>query len=296
MDDYSTNLNNLNSDDSEKQIAGLAFFAACDETMLSDEAVGRLVKLAESAPKHISNIAASIISRSLSSKEHKVVAAPLMYKLQNAPSNEISIRELDWATKLNNPAFKKALEVYLERCDEPRHISWLVKNLPKAYPDLTMLPLLTSFLTYGDDRIVGNTIEGLENINDPAVVSIFAQMLGHASARVRSMAAEALSRVHHEKASKALAAMLQRHKDPGTIKSACYAIRQMQDSDLTELLIPLLHYPETRDEAAQTIAHLSLQKINALFFHKAIRNSHDIQKLLASSVIDLLQKSFVSEK
>lgn len=289
MDDYSINLKNLNSADQEKQLAGLAFFAACNEKMLNNETVDRLVYLAENAPRHISNVAASIISQSLSNRQHNFIAAPLLHKLQHGKESEISLHELEWATKLNLPAFKQVLEEYLDRCTEVKHISWLVKNLPRAYPDPQQIPVLTSFLTYGDERVVSNAIEGLECIKDPTVISIFAQMIGHASSRVKSMAAEALSRANPEKAYNALAIMLQHPENKEVIKAACFAIRQMKGRDFTELLLPLLHYDATQEEAASTIAVILLEKTTVLFEHKELLSRENLKSIISSAMIANLQ-------
>lgn len=290
MDDYSVNLGYLNSSEPEKQLAGLAFFAACEEAVMTNEAVNRLVFLAANAPRHIANVASSIISQSLANRQQNFIAAPLLHKLKNGRESEISLHELEWATKLNTVSFKKALEEYLDRCTEAKHVSWLVKHLPRAYPDPQQIPLLTSFLTYGDDRIVSNTIEGLEYIKDPMVISIFTQMLGHASARVRSTASEALSRANPEKAYHALTIMLQHPENTEAIRAACFAIRQMKDRDFTELLLPLLQHEAVREEAAGTIAQQILARVSGLFEHKVLKNRDDLKSLIAGAMIANLQK------
>ncbi|HNS10791.1 MAG TPA: HEAT repeat domain-containing protein [Candidatus Ozemobacteraceae bacterium] len=290
MDDLSHHLNFLNSDEPEKQLDGLAFFAACDSSMLTGEVINRLVFLAEHAPRHISNVASSIISQSLANRQHNFVAAPLLHKLKTAKENEISLHELEWATRLNTISFKIALEEYLDRCTEEKHISWLVKNLPKAYPDPEQISLLTSFLTYGDDRIVSNTIEGLENIKDPTVVSIFAQMLSHASPRVRSTAAGALARVNPEKAWQALTRMLENPEQTGRVKAACHAIRQLRNRDFAELLIPLLQHNAVCEDAASTLAVLLLEKTRLVFDHRLLKNRPDLKEKVAAAMIENLQK------
>ncbi len=292
MDDYSLHLNLLNSTDPEKQLAGLAYFAACDNSLLTIEAINRLVQLAEKAPRHVANVASSIISQSLVAKQHNNFAVALLHKLKTATESEISLQELEWATKSNSETFQKALEQYLDRCTEVNHISWLVKYLPRTYPDPDMIPLLTSFLTYGDDRVVSNTIEGLEQIKDPTVISIFAQMLGHASPRVRSTAAGALSRANPERAYKALTLMLQNPENTGKVKSACHAVRQLKNRDFTELLLPLLQHEAIREDAAGTLAILLLEKADTAFEHRIFKNRHDLKAVLARALVNNLQKYF----
>lgn len=290
MDDYSLHLNLLHSKDPEKQLDGLAFFAACESDVLTDEAVNQLVFLAEHAPRHVSNVASSIISQSLANRQHNFIAAPLLHKLKNASESEIALHELEWATKLDSIAFKVALEEYLDRCSDENHISWLVKKLPLAYPDPEQIPLLTSFLTYGDDRIVSNAIEGLESIKDPTVISIFAQMLSHASARVRSTAATALARANPEKAYQALATMLKNPANTDKIKAACHAIRQLKNRDFTELLLPLLQHETVQQDVASTIATLALEKTSSLFGHRLFKNRRDLKAVVANAIIENLQK------
>ena len=99
MDDYGLHLGLLNSSDPEKQLAGLAFFAACDSSMLTVEAIDRMVQLAEKAPRHVANVATSIISQSLINKQQNNFAVPLLHKLKTAPESEISLQELEWAAK-----------------------------------------------------------------------------------------------------------------------------------------------------------------------------------------------------
>ena len=290
MDDYSRNFSFLNSEDPEKQLDGLAYFAACDSAMLTAEAVNRMVFLAEHAPKHIANVASSIIAQSLANRQHNFIAAPLLHKLKTARESEIALHELDWATRLDTVAFKKALELYLDRCTDEKHISWLVKNLPRAYPDADQIPLLTHFLTFGDERIVSNTIEGLEHIKDPTVVSLFAQMLSHASPRVRSTAAGALARTNPDRALKALEIMLKNPDDIATIKAACHAIRQLKHRDFAELLLPLLEFEKIKHEAASTLAALLLEETEVLFEHRLLKEHNDRKELLAMAMIESLQK------
>lgn len=290
MDDHSLHLSYLKSDEPEQQLAGLAFFAACDSSMLATETVNRLVFLAEHAPRQIAHVASSIISQSLANRQHNFIAAPLLHKLKTARDSEIALHELEWATRLDTIAFKQVLQEYLDRCVEVNHISWLVKHLPRAYPDPEQIPLLTSFLTYGDDRVVSNTIEGLENIKDPTVISIFAQMLGHASPRVRSTAAGALSRANPEKACQALIIMLQNPENTVKVKAACHAIRQLKNPDFAELLLPLLQHEEIREDAASTLAVLLLEKANSLFEHRMLKNRKDLKAVISGAIIAELQK------
>jgi len=290
MDDYSFNLACIESADPDKQIAGLAFFAVCNDSLLTDTAVNRLIYLAENGQKNVAEIAASVISSAVSRREREAVTSRLLKKLKKASETDITIRDLELAVKIRVEEMKTALEGYLDRCSEPRHISWLVKNLPREFPDPDQVPLLKSFLTYGDDRIVSNTIEGLEFINEPGLVGVFAQMLSHASHRVRSVAAAAISRADPENARKILFGMLHQPDRIDSIKAACHAIRHLAGKDFTDLVIPLLANEKTRDEAAKTVAWLAFRKIENIFDNDVFKNRHETKARVTASLIELLRE------
>lgn len=290
MDDYSVHLICLDSADTDRQLAGLAYFAACDDHLLTDEAMHKLVYLAEHGEKHVSDVAASIISQVVGRREQTALKQLLLRKLQKGNESQLNLRDLEWCAKLQTPELKKALEDYLERCFEPNHISWLVKNLPKFYPDPEQLSLLKSFLAYGDDRIVSNAIEGIESLNDPDNVSLFSRMLAHASPRVRSVAAEAIARVNPDTARKALSDMLKQSEQLESVKAACFAIRQIPNRDFLDLALPLLKNRKLRDEAAKTVASLALKQILSLFNHEVFEQHAELRARVAASIIELLRE------
>ncbi len=290
MDDYSANLICLDSADTDRQLAGLAYFAACDDHLLTDEAMNKLIYLAEKGQKHVSDVASSIISQAVGRREQKALKQLLLKKLQQGNESQVSLRDLEWCAKLQTKELKRALEDYLERCFEPNHISWLVKNLPRFYPDPEQLSLLKSFLTYGDDRIVSNTIEGIEALNAPDNVSLFSRMLSHASPRVRSVAAEAIARVNPETARKALADMLNHPDHIESVKAACHAIRHLPDREFLDLTLPLLRNRKVRDEAAKTVASLALKRILGLFEHEVFNRHTELRARVAGSIIELLRE------
>lgn len=288
MDDFSFNLACLDSDDAERQLAGLAFFAACDDSLLTDEAIKKLIYLTENAQKHIAVIATSIISQATVNREKETVVEQVLKKLKSG--KDIALRDLEWAVSTKSAVMKKALERYLDGCSEPKHISWLVKNLPQTYPDPQQIPLLKSFLTYGDDRIVSNTIEGLEYLNEPELLAVFVHMLNHASHRVRSVAAGAISRANPEKARNILFSMLQQPKKIEAIKAACHAIKHVAGSDFLDLIMPLLNNKNTRNEAAKTTAWIAFQQINRIFDHEVFKNQGEIKASVAAAIIELLRE------
>ncbi|MBU1106364.1 MAG: HEAT repeat domain-containing protein [Candidatus Riflebacteria bacterium] len=290
MDDYSFNLTCLDSADTDRQLAGLAYFAACDDHLLTDEATNKLIYLAENGQRHVSDIATSIISQTVGRREQTALKQLMLKKLQKGNESQVTLRDLDLCGKLQTKELKIALEDYLERCFEPNHISWLVKNLPKFYPDPEQFALLKSFLAYGDDRIVSNAIEGIEVLNIPDNVSLFSRMLSHASPRVRSVAAEAIARISPETARKALTDMLNRPEQVESVKAACYAIRHLPDHEFLDLALPLLSNRKVRDEAAKTVASLALKKILSLFDHEVFSKHAELRARVASSIIELLRE------
>ncbi len=290
MDDYSENIELLDADDSDLQLAGLAFFAACDESLLTDKAISKLIELAETAQNHVADIASSIISQAVSRREREAVSMRLKKKLFSPSASEIAMRDLEWAVKIKSDEMKAGLEKYLDRCTDPAHISWLVKNLPQAYPDPQQIPLLKSFLTYGDDRIVSNTLEGLACIDEPDLIATFAQMLHHASNRVRSVAAAALAAASPDVARKVLFSMLQNPDKTASIKSACHAIRHISGKDFLDLVIPLLKHESAGEEAAKTVAWLAFKKVEKLFEDETFKSNPDIKTRVTASIIELLRE------
>jgi hypothetical protein len=289
MDDYSVNLAYLDSKDQNEQLKGLAYFAVFDETDLNDEIINKLIELAENASGHISDIASSIISQAVAQREQQAVAGMVLKKLESGDENKINFRDLEWAIKLNDKRFKIELEKYLDSCTESRHISWLVKNLPQAYPDAQQIPLLKTFLAHSDDRVVANTIEGLESLEQPDTFPIFAQMLTHPSHRVRSVAAAALARANPEEARNLLFNMLNQD-DPEEIKAACHAIRHLKGENYLELVLPLLNRRKTREEASRTVAWLIFQRLSDYFKLPEINQRKDLKARIAASVIELLRE------
>ena len=290
MDDYSVNFSFLCSPDQEEQLRGLAFFAVFEETDLDEKVISKLIDLAENAPPHISDIASSIISQAVAHREQKAVAELVLKKL--TPGNEatVNLRDLEWAIRFNNETFKISLEKYLDRCTDPKHISWLVKNLPRAYPDSQQIPLLKTFLTYSDDRIVANTIEGMESLESPEAISILAQMLSHPSHRVRSVAASAIARINPDEARKFLFSMLNQSENPDSIKAACHAIRHIKGKGFLDLVLPLLSNRNTREEAAKTVAWITYQRLSKLFSLPVFIGRNDLKSRVAASIIELLRE------
>jgi hypothetical protein len=149
--------------------------------------------------------------------------------------------------------------------------------------------LLKTFLTYSDDRVVANTIEGLESLDNPETISIFAQLLSHPSHRVRSVAAGAIARINPDQARNFLFSMLNQD-DPDSVKAACHAIRHIKGKDFIDLVLPMLENRSTREEAAKTVAWLAYQRMAKLFTLPVFAHRNDLKSRVAASIIELLRE------
>lgn len=109
------------------------------------------------------------------------------------------------------------------------------------------------FLKHTDDRVVGNTIEGLEGIQSEKCVAIFSQLLVHKSNRVKANAAKALSRFDKESTLPILTEMLQMKDKPHYVISACFAAKELKEDSLLDYLNPLLDDDLTFADALKAI-------------------------------------------
>lgn len=160
----------------------------------------------------------------------------LIQKLETISSTFIS---LDLIKKLCVSKREEAFDFltkYLKNCQDVIQISYLVKNLGVYYPTPATLKLIVPYLSHNDDRIVANTIEGLEAIKAPQNVVLYSQLLEHKSNRVRSNAAKALASHNPEQAYKVVEKMLSGNSGNHFQISACYAIKSLQSDKYLSLL------------------------------------------------------------
>lgn len=291
MDDYQINLIRLDSSDPQQQLSGLSFFAVLKETELSDEVMDKLIELSENASSQVAEVAGSIISQTVTKREHKALEAIVIKKLRSDNPEKLTMRDFDWSVKLKTKPLKKALESYLEKCTDPIHVSWLVKNLPKHYPDHQQVAILKSFLTWGDDRIVANTIEGLEYLKDADTTHLFIKMLLHPSHRVRAMAAKALAMVNPESTQVVIEQMLQKIDEPDMIKAACYAIKNLKcPEQFLKSLIPLLEIKQIKESAINTVAWIIFQQVSDMLKASGFEVDNTKKAAVINSVVEELKK------
>ncbi len=142
----------------------------------------------------------------------------------------------------------------LAQVADPVQISFLTKHLGMRFPDEEMLTCLLPYLKHSDDRVVANTVEGIESMESNAAVAVLAQLLNHPSQRVRANAAKALNRHQPEKAAEVFRQMLQMREQPNFILAACHAVRHVRGREFLPLLAGLLDDPVVAPEAMKTIS------------------------------------------
>ncbi len=160
----------------------------------------------------------------------------LVRKLETVDSAFVSIEVITKLCESRDAGILQVLIQYLGRCTDVVQISFLTKNLGVYFPSEALLPVLMPFLRHEDDRVVANTIEGIQAVGSSKGIVVFAQMLDHPSNRVRANAARALFEHDPEKTFDVLSRMLQLRDKPHFAISACHAIQQLQDSRYLPLL------------------------------------------------------------
>ncbi len=165
----------------------------------------------------------------------------LIQKLQAIASTFLSLDIIKKLCESRKPEALSCLITYLSNCKDNIQISYLTKNIGIYFPLEENLSLLMPYLKHSDDRIVANTIEGIEAINSPKGVVILSQLLEHKSNRVRTNAAIALGKFDSEKAFAVISKMLSPEADAHFKISACHAIKTLRSPKFLELLELALH-------------------------------------------------------
>ncbi|MBF0499156.1 MAG: ankyrin repeat domain-containing protein [Candidatus Riflebacteria bacterium] len=156
-------------------------------------------------------------------------------------SKFLAIKVLKKICNLNSPQALELLLKYLKTTDDPFQISFLTKNLGVHFPSDHLIPGLTPFLSNQDDRVIANTIEGLEAIGSPKCFEIISRFLKHRSNRVRANAAKAIANFDSGRAFDILMKMLASKGQPHLIISACHTIRELKDPKFFPYLQQLLN-------------------------------------------------------
>lgn len=142
---------------------------------------------------------------------------------------------------------------YLEKCQDVVQVSFLVKHLGISFPTEENLIRLARYLKHEDDRVVANTIEGLEEIPSPKVVVLVSQLLNHHNHRVRANAAKALNKQEPEIARCTISRMLHANESPHFIIAACFAASSLRDVHFLPELVTLIDDSLVGDSALNAI-------------------------------------------
>lgn len=211
----------------------------------------------------------------------------LINKLNDVGSSYVSMEIIQKLCQTKNEKAAQALFDYLQRCQDPIQLSFLTKHLGISFPDENTEKSLMPFLKHTDDRVVANTIEGLEAMRQPKHVAIFAQLLKHSSNRVRANAASAISRYDRKQGIEILVKMLQMKNKLHFVVSACHAAEQLKDEALIDYLAPLLEDDLTILDALHALKGIGGQK-SLLAIKKALEKPYDEDK-------KMLLQEFVEE-
>lgn len=201
----------------------------------------------------------------------------LIQKLQSVASTYLSLDVIKKLCESKKPEAEQFLKTYLSNCKDNIQISYLTKNIGIYFPSEENLLLLMPFLKHEDDRIVANTIEGIEAIGSSKGVIVLSQLLEHKSNRVRTNAAIALGKFDAEKSFAVISKMLTPEAGAHFRISACHAIKTLRDPRFLDQLEPALLDDTTFSAALESIAAIGGQSSIALLTDNYSRFSNDKQ-------------------
>lgn len=188
----------------------------------------------------------------------------LIQKLQSVASTYLSLDVIKKLCESKKPEAQDFLKNYLASCNDNIQISYLTKNIGIYFPSEENLLFLMPYLKHEDDRVVANTIEGIELIGSPKGVIVLSQLLDHKSNRVRTNAAIALGKFDAEKSFAVISKMLAPEAGAHFRISACHAIKTLRDPKFLEQLESTLLDDTTFSAALDSIAAIGGQPAIAL--------------------------------
>lgn len=177
----------------------------------------------------------------------------LFQKLQTVKSSYVAIDTIRKIVETKDPAVIQPLIVYLESCTDVVVVSYLTKSLGIGFPNEEILPTLAKYLKHEDDRVVANTIEGMEGINSPKTVVLITQVLGHKHHRVKANAAKALAKQDPVISNQVITRMLQMRDRPHFVIAGMYAVKTLQDKRFLGVLQELVSDPLVGETAKLVI-------------------------------------------
>lgn len=240
-------ISRLNSADSTEAIKALQYLAA-NQTYASEPKIAACIKMLTSSTDIGVRFWAKKLANSIGQYETEqanaqIAAIPkdlpvdiLIQKLQSVASTYLSLDVIKKLCESKKPEALDFLKTYLTSCNDIVQISYLTKNIGIYFPSEDNLLLLVPYLKHEDDRIVANTIEGIEAIGSVKGIVILSQLLEHKSNRVRTNAAIALGKFDAEKSFIVISKMLANESGAHFKVSACHAIKTLKDERYLELL------------------------------------------------------------
>ncbi len=193
-------------------------------------------------------------------------AAPdvLLAKLRDVrESTFVAVEVLTRLLKQQDPQTLPALLEYLKQTPDPFQISFMTRHLGQAFPNESLLPELIPFLRHSDERVVANTIEGIEAIGSPKGIPLFSQLLRHSDSRVKAAAARALCKYDVRKTFRILSAMLHVKGQSHFAISACHAIRTLKDPRYVPGLLRVVPDPAVTDDALAALKEIGGDEVAA---------------------------------
>lgn len=144
-------------------------------------------------------------------------------------SKFLAMKVLKKICRNNSSQALEILTAHLKATQDPFQISFLTKNLGIHFPSDALIPLLTPFLTHADDRVIANTIEGIEAIGSPRCFEIISRFIKHRNNRIRATAAKAISGFDSKRTYEILTKMLGSKGQSHLVISACHAVAELRD-------------------------------------------------------------------
>lgn len=183
----------------------------------------------------------------------------LIQKLHSVASTYLSLDVIKKLCESRKPEALDFLKTYLSSCKDHIQTSYLTKNIGIFFPSEETLLFLVPFLKHNDDRVVANTIEGIEAINSPKGVVVLSQLLEHKSNRVRTNAALALGKFDSNTSFAVILKMLEPESGTHFRISACHAIKTLKEPKFLEFLELALHDDLTFTCALEAISAIGGQ-------------------------------------
>ncbi|MBU1109115.1 MAG: ankyrin repeat domain-containing protein [Candidatus Riflebacteria bacterium] len=192
-------------------------------------------------PKLIADTSSpNVVTAPMSAPNEQGSIKILLKKLDSIDSTFVALDLIKRLCETRDPEVEEALINHLQKCSDVVQISSLTKCLGIYFPSEKMLQVLLPFLKHNDDRVVANTIEGIEAIDSIAGPVLFTQLLEHPANRVRANASKALCKSDPEKTFQILEQMLRSKDKPHFAISACHAVKILKNPRYLPMLLELL--------------------------------------------------------